>query len=272
MVIAQDHSARDKRVAFVTSVVFHGLLLLLFILWKIITPIPPFPEAGGGGGGLSIDLGTDMGGPYINPNPYVPPTQPQPTPEDRSEEVLTSDEEETTTVPEQVKPKPKPTPKPETPKPVTPKPVEPQPPKPNPNAIFTPSGGGGNSNSGGGSGSSSGGNGGPGDGGGDGGGSGGGIGSFHGKGFEGRLDGRGLSRTPSFRNDNTESGKVAVDIRVNPSGKVVYAKGRLDRPTTTTSPQLHRLAEGYAKDFTFTAKSGATTDQAGFIVFEFILQ
>jgi len=40
---------RDKYYATAFSIGIHALLLLLFILYKIITPLPPYPEDGGGG-------------------------------------------------------------------------------------------------------------------------------------------------------------------------------------------------------------------------------
>ena len=61
MLIAQDNPTKRRGIAFTATVLFHGLLILMFILWKLITPIPPFPEAGGGGG-MTVDLGySDVG-------------------------------------------------------------------------------------------------------------------------------------------------------------------------------------------------------------------
>jgi len=238
----------DKRTGAIFTILFHVLLTLLFLFFGLQQPNPlpkdemielVMEDMGGGGGSIAAD---SPGNPQPTPAAAPAPVEP--------DEVATEDDSPVV-VPKPTKPKPKP----------TPKPAEPAPPKPNPNALFTPSttqpspqdgppGGSQPSTS-------------PG---------GGGIGSFHGKGFEGRLDGRGLANTPSFRNDNTESGKVAVDIRVDPTGKVVYAKGRIGTPTTTTSSQLHAMAVAYAKQFTFSANPGASNDQAGFIVFDFRLQ
>lgn len=246
--ITIEQKKSDKRTGAIATILFHVLLTLLFLFFGLQQPNPlpkeetielVMEDMGGGGGSVAADTPG-------NPQP-TPATAPAPAEPD---EVATEDDSPVAV------PKPKPQPKPK------PKPSEPTPPKPNPNALFTPSttqpstpqdGPPGGSNP-----STS-----PG---------GGGIGSFHGTGFEGRLDGRGLAKTPSFRNDNTESGKVAVDIRVDPTGKVVYAKGRIGTPTTTTSSQLHALAVAYAKQFTFSANPGASNDQAGFIVFDFRLQ
>ncbi len=246
--ITIEQERNDKRTGAIFTILFHVVLLVLFLFFGLQQPDPlpkdemielVMEDMGGGGGSIAA---ATPGAPQPQPSTAPSPAQP--------EDVATEDESPVEQ-PKPVKPEPKP----------KPAPVTPAPPKPNPNALFTPStspavpqegppGGSTPSTT-------------PGAGG---------IGSFHGKGFEGRLDGRGLSKTPSFRNDNTESGKVAVDIRVDPSGKVIYAKGRIGTPTTTTSRQLHTLAEGYARQFTFSANPGASNDQAGFIVFEFILQ
>ena len=46
----------DRWYALVVTLAFHGLLLLLFLLYQIITPIPPFEVEPGGGGGLGVEL------------------------------------------------------------------------------------------------------------------------------------------------------------------------------------------------------------------------
>ena len=246
--ITIEQQRNDRRTGVIATIVFHVLLTLLFLFIGLKQPDPlpreetielVMEDMGGGGGSVAAET---PGAPQPSPTAVPAPAEP--------DEVAT-EEDSPIEVPKPTKPKPKP----------QPKPAEPAPPKPNPNALFTPSTTQPSTTQGppGGSQPSTA----PG---------GGGIGSFHGKGFEGRLDGRGLARTPSFRNDNTEAGKVAVDIRVDPSGKVIYAKGRIGSPTTTTSSQLHRLAEGYAMQFTFSANPGASNDQAGFIVFTFELQ
>ena len=55
----------DKWYAMAITLAFHGLLLLLFLLYKIITPIPPFEIIEpGGGGGLGAESGAGGGGMY----------------------------------------------------------------------------------------------------------------------------------------------------------------------------------------------------------------
>lgn len=246
--ITIDQQKHDKRTSAIVTIVFHVLLILLFLFVGLQQPNPlpkeemielVMEDMGGGGGSIAADT---PGNPQ--PTPSAAPTPVEP------DEVATEDESPVV-VPKPVKPKPKP----------NPKPAEPTPPKPNPNALFTPSATAPTTQTGPAGGGPAGAT--PGAGG---------LGNFHGAGFEGQLSGRGLANKPSFRNDNTESGKVAVDIRVDPTGKVVYAKGRIGSPTTTTSSQLHSLAVAYAKQFSFSANPGASNDQAGFIVFDFRLQ
>ncbi len=243
--IALEQQRRDRTAGIVTTIVVHALLLILFLFIGLTTWDPPLPEEM-----IEVDMLESGGGLDGGMNSPEAPGGGQPTPaveESQPEEVAT-EEESVVTVPKPAVPKPNPKPKD---------------PKPKPNSLFTPSnnpsensapngGGGGptNSNT-------------PG---------GGGVGSFHGEGFEGRLDGRGTSRVPRFGNDNTEAGTVAVDIKVDANGKVIYAKAKLDRPTTTTSMQLHALAERYAKQFEFTARQSSTLDQVGYIVFNFTVK
>ena len=52
----------DKYKATAVTIVFHGLLLLLFILYKIITPLPAYPEDGGGGLGVELNFGNSADG------------------------------------------------------------------------------------------------------------------------------------------------------------------------------------------------------------------
>lgn len=240
--IALEQQRRDRTTGIITTVIFHVLLLILFLfiglkqfdppLQETMIPVEMLESAGGLDGGMN--------------DPNSGGGQPATAPESEQPEEVATEEESEVEISKPVKPT---KPRQETPKPA----------KPDPNALFNPSdnpgpdtegppGGGPNDTNK------------PG---------GGGTGKFHGEGFEGKLDGRGLATVPGFRNDNTDAGIVAVDIKVDATGKVIYAKGKLDRPTTTTSHQLHQLAEGYAKQFKFSARQGSGLDQVGYIVFVF---
>ncbi len=243
--IALEQQRRDRTTGIITTVIFHVLLLILFLfiglkqfdppLQETMIPLEMLESAGGLDGGMN--------------DPNSGGGQPAAAPESEQPEEVATEEESEVEIVEPVKPA---KPRQETPKPA----------KPDPNALFNPSDNPGPATEGP-----------PGDGPGPnktpGGG---GVGKFHGTGFEGELNGRGLATVPSFRNDNTDAGVVAVDIKVDATGKVIYAKGKLDRPTTTTSRQLHQLAEGYAKQFKFSARQGSGLDQVGYIVFVFTLK
>jgi len=242
--------ANDKRTGAIATVVFHALLLLLFLFIGLKHPVPlpretaielSFEDAGGLAGGAVMDL----------PEPSLPPPAPaEPAPADH-EEVAT---EETSEI---AVPKPA---KPATPKP-TPPPAEPKPRRPDPNALFTPSATPSSASStaqpGGGPPATI-----PGDGG---------SGTFKGKAFEGRLAGRGLLRGPHIAEKPTEAGKVALDIFVDRSGKVTHVAMNLDR-STTTSQVLFNLAKNAALKCTFTPKPDGPAEQKGDMTFIFILE
>lgn len=114
-----------KGLALTISIVFHGLLLLGFILMKIVTPLPPYPEGGGEGMALGIaDIGYSLEGlgesESMEESGAVEQNTPQPQPES-SENFITEEDGEA------INSKPDPVKKPETTTPVT-KPT-PKPPK-----------------------------------------------------------------------------------------------------------------------------------------------
>jgi hypothetical protein len=247
--ISVQQQQNDRRAGVITTVVLHALLILLFLFIGLSQPNPlpqeeaielVFEDAGGLSGG---DPDPNPGSPQESATPVTAPAQP--------EDVVT-DEASEVEVPKPVKPTPKPTPKPETPKP----------PKPNPNALFNPSTNPSSAPSNG----PPGGNNTPGEKPG-----GGGIGSFSGKGFNGRLDGRGFMRGPSISEKPNEGGKVALDIFVDRNGKVTRAIQNLDR-STTTSQVLFNLARKAALQCTFSAKPDGPAEQKGEMTFVFILE
>ena len=246
--ISIQQQQNDRRTGIISTVVLHVLLVLLFLFFGLSQPNPlpeemgielAFEDAGGLTGG-SPDPTT--GSPQETATPVTAP--------ETSEEVATDDNSEVE-VTKPVKPTPKP----------TPKPAEPKPPKPNPNALFNPStnpstnpttgppGGGPPGEK-------------PGEGG---------VGNFHGKGFEGKLAGRGLMRGPSISEKPTEGGKVALDIFVDRTGKVTRVAFNLDR-STTTSQVLFNLAKKAALQCTFSAKPDGAAEQKGEMTFVFILE
>ncbi len=57
MYVTQAEENKNRAIASAVSMGILALLLLFLILFKIITPNPPFPEVVGGGGGLEINFG-----------------------------------------------------------------------------------------------------------------------------------------------------------------------------------------------------------------------
>ena len=239
--------ANDKRGGVIFTVVFHILLLVLFLYIGLQQPDPlpqeegielAFEDAGGLTGGATVAQPATS---------QPPPTPAEPTPT-TSEEVAT-DEASEVAVPKPVKPKPKP------------EPAKPQPRKPDPNSLFSPSSTPNSSSSsaqnGGGPPSTT-----PGDGG---------SGNFKGKAFEGRLAGRGLMRGPNLSEKPTEAGKVALDIFVDRTGHVTHAAFNIDG-STTTSQTLINLAKKAALQCTFSPKPDGPAEQKGDMTFIFILE
>ncbi len=237
--------ANDKRVGVIFTIVFHILLLILFLYVGLKQPNPlpqeqaielAFEDAGGLTGGATMAQPATSQPP---PSPVIP----TPTP---SEQVAT-DAASDVAMPKPVKPKPEA--------------AKPQPRKPDPNSLFSPSANPNNSTSaaqnGGGPASNI-----PGDGG---------SGSFKGQAFEGRLSGRGLMRGPHISEKPTEAGKVALDIFVDGAGHVTHVAFNLDR-STTTSQVLFNLAKKAALQCTFSPKPDGPAEQKGDMTFIFILE
>ncbi len=244
----EHQDAQNRRMGAIFTVVFHALLLLLFLFVGLKQPNPlpkeeaielAFEDAGGLAGGTTSTQVAE-----------TPPAPAEPEPS-AAEEVATEEVSEVAV------------PKPAKPKPVKPKPepAKPEPRKPNPNSLFAPSANPNNPGSAapGGSGppSST-----PGDGG---------SGSFKGKAFEGRLAGRGLVRGPDLSAKPTEGGRVALDIFVDRNGQVTHVSMNLDR-STTTSQELFNLARKAALQCRFTPNPNGPAEQKGEMTFIFILE
>ncbi|GAC1444054.1 MAG: hypothetical protein NVSMB63_13170 [Sediminibacterium sp.] len=83
------------------------------------------------------------------------------------------------------------------------------------------------------------------------------------------LDGRRITRLPSFEDDFNENAKVAVDITVDRSGTVTMAVVN-PRGTTTTNQAIRNIALRKAKLLKLNA--GNTDEQTGTLVFSFRLR
>ena len=68
----QDTENRNRPLALILTIIYHGILLLLFLLVIFKTPIPPYPTVGGGGG-LEVNFGTSANGMgNVQPEQYIP--------------------------------------------------------------------------------------------------------------------------------------------------------------------------------------------------------
>lgn len=69
MYLTRQEEIKNKTISGTIAVIIFGLLLLFLILYKLITPNPPFPQSEGGGGGMEMALGmTDAGNDNIDYN------------------------------------------------------------------------------------------------------------------------------------------------------------------------------------------------------------
>jgi TonB family protein len=258
----------NKSIAAAGTILFHGLLLLLFLLLALRTPLPLPGEEG-----VEVNLGYSDAGmgrvqqPVTQPS-STPPPRPQPTPQ--SEEIATQQSDESVALPTQ----PRPQPRPETPAPrpqpqPEPEPEpEPEPPRVDPRALYPgrqPSDQAGQNEGTTGQ---------PGD-----------QGrpdgtpdspSYDGSGGAGdgisfNLSGRSATSLPVPEYPSREQGDVVVEIWVDKEGRVVRARAGA-RGTTTADPQLRRAAEQAALRARFSANPNAPDEQTGTITYKFLRQ
>lgn len=83
------------------------------------------------------------------------------------------------------------------------------------------------------------------------------------------LDGRRITRLPSFEDDFNENAKVAVDITVDRAGNVTMAVVN-QRGTTTTNQNIREIALRKARGLKLN--SGSNDEQTGTLVFNFKLR
>ena len=279
----------DKYTATAITIGFHGLLLLLFILYKIITPLPPYPEDGGGGLGMELNFGNSADGMgMMNPDQLSAAGKTPPPSKSEEAALLKSETEEDNYVPEPNKPIKKREAKElkrEITGPVITKTIEPVVEQ---KALYPGKGKGGSEGTTGKPGnqgaedgdpfsklytgkSGKGGDGGEGNGsgGGTGGGNGTGNGTGNGPGISFDLAGRGSLSLPKPAYTSQKSGKVVVEITVDEAGNVIKAKAG-GRGTTVQDASLFEQAERAARRAKFKSTSGGPDKQIGTITYTFI--
>lgn len=97
----------------------------------------------------------------------------------------------------------------------------------------------------------------------------GGLGGAGGVAIRSGLDGRRITKLPSFEDDFNENAKVAVDITVNKLGSVIAAVIN-PKGTTTTNQRIRNIAIQKAK--TLQLNAGNADEQTGTLVFNFKLR
>lgn len=83
------------------------------------------------------------------------------------------------------------------------------------------------------------------------------------------LDGRRITKLPSFEDDFNENAKVAVDITVNQAGQVIAASIN-PKGTTTSNSNIRNIALKKARSLKLN--SGAEEEQSGTLIFNFKLR
>lgn len=268
--IAHENEGQRKGIAMGVSLAVHALLLLFFIIYKIITPIPPFPEKEGGGAGYELALGFSELGMGDNQNvtdPSTPAAQQEsaPPPEEQAE-ILTSDVDES-----EVTTPPKKDDKPRTDKPKeNPKPTAEEIAREKQRKIDELMGNKGSGSGGQGANDK------PGDAGGANGsptgtGQGNGTGSYKGDGWSVDLAGRTIKRKPVINDKPSVAGKVVMDIWVDPDGKVVRVSQNTGK-STTLDQTLVTIAKRAALESSFYPDPKAIGEKKGTMTFVFVLE
>lgn len=270
-----DYQNTNRPLALILTIAVHGLMVLLFIFLIFRTPIPPYPEVGGGGG-LEVNFGnTDFGSGNNNSEELLALNTKDISQNSDNNEYITQETEDNPAM--NIK-------KDNNKKNVTDNKIKINDPVINPNALYPKkkSGDGTSNKNGnqgkengdknspsytgdGGSGGGKGGGHGPGDGPGDGPGKGPGKGG----GISYKLDNRQVKSIPKPNYNSKDEGIVVVDIWVDKKGNVTKAIAG-SRGTTTTNNSLWKLAVDAAKRAKFDVKADAPEEQKGQITYNFI--
>ena len=252
---------KDNQYALLGTIAFHVVVVVLFFLLGLRTPLP-LPEEQG----VLVALGYSEQGtgeliPLSSSPPMPVPAQPNPV----QEEVATQNTEEAVPIP-QTTTRPRPQQQTQTQQqPAEQTPVQEPQPQVDPRAMFpgsdqrsTNTQSQGTTGQQGAQGSPTGAPGGAGDGVGQG-------------GVSYDLTGRRPNVLPKPSYDSQATGKVVVSITVDRQGRVIRATAGA-RGTTTTDPTLWRLAEDAARRARFDVKLDAAEEQTGTITYNFIRQ
>lgn len=285
MELTRSEESRNRAISATVTLMLFALFILFLILFKLITPNPPFPESGGGGG-QELALGMmEVGNDDVDYSSLGKATTVEAeTPAE--ENIVTAEEGESVNITETKTEviETKMVIKPVKPAPVVKEPVKEKTEAEKARELFLKNqgrtgGGIGNSNTAGQSGSPDGdpfkngtGGTGTGTGGGDGAGTGTGSGPGSGPGFGGSkygvdMKGRAVVKPPKLPSDTKEEGKVVVEITVDSEGNVIEANPN-GRGTNTSSSALKAKAKQAALATKFNV-DGKFEEQKGTITIIF---
>ncbi len=270
--VAQDNPTQRRSVAFTATIVLHALLILFFILYKIITPIPPFPDKEGGGSGFELALGFSelgMGDNSQNPDPSTPAAQKETPPPPQADNALLTNEADDSNLTS--KPADKDKQKHDNPKTEKPKQTQAEKDAALKNKLNNLWDNKGSGNTGHGAsdtpGNAGGQNGSP-----NGNGIGNGTGSYKGDGWSVDLAGRTIHRKPVINDKPSVGGKVVMDIWVAADdGRVVRVSQNTSK-STTLDQSLVAIARRAALESTFYPDPKGAGEQKGTMTFVFELQ
>ncbi len=85
------------------------------------------------------------------------------------------------------------------------------------------------------------------------------------------LQGRRITRLPSFEDDFNENAKIAVDVKVDKSGSVISASYQ-PRGSTSSDAGMKEIALRKARQLKFSTSTNDTEEQIGTIIFNFRLK
>ena len=259
----QQDKKKNKRRGLIGTIVFHVILLVVFLFTGLTIPVP-IPEEEGLP--VQLDLGnTDFGSgpeqPMSSAEPDVtePITEPEPvdaSPVESPEEVATQDADSDMSVPEETKPE---TPKEEKPelddrlkKLVNSNPFQTKEDNTSQGEGNTDQAGDFGKPDGSPDGSSL-------------------NGDAAGGGVSFSLGGRGFKGAPPIQGNMQESGRIVVEIIVDRQGNVIRVTPG-GRGTTITNGDLIKKAMDAARKAKFTPNAAAPEEQRGTMTFEFVLE
>jgi TonB family protein len=262
--VREEAENTNRSLAWVFTIGYHGILFLILFFFVLKTPIPPYPELGGGSG-LEVNFGNSEYGLGDNKSEQLIAVETQELSDSKNDNYITQDKEETTTISSSDKIN------------KTTNVIKINDPVVDKSKLYKKktntnqgiAGGSGNQGKINGDVNSNNYNGNGGSGGGDGTGNGTGVGDGNGPGTSVDIKDRTTLYLPKPNYDSDEQGKVVVSITVDQAGKVTKAVAGV-KGTTITDKALWKQSEQAAYKAKFNAKKNAAIEQKGTITYHFL--